>query len=93
MIEVIMLVISDGPGVGFFIKFSKGKYLVGKCPTNAEAVHRKNRLIEIGLRPDTIFLHPDNDHEIASKYGCSVLGSWIGSEEFIKKKRTYKNTA
>ena len=84
MIDVVKLIKSEGPKVGYYIKFSKGTYLLGKCLTTEEALMKKEDLTELGLSADTIFLHPDNDPENSSKYGCSVLGSWIGSDEYMK---------
>ena len=83
MIEVIRIVKEEGPKVGYFIKFSKGTYLLGKCDTHEEAIIRKNTLVGFGLNEETIHLHPDNDPENADKFGCNILGSWVGSTGYI----------
>ena len=84
MVQVIQLVKEEGPKVGYFIKFSKGTYLIGKCLTNEEAFERKNQLISLGLPENTIFLHPENDPENSAKFGCNILGSWVGSHQYVQ---------
>jgi hypothetical protein len=61
MTEIIRIVKEEGPKVGYYIKFSKGSYLLGKCDTNDEAIRRKSILVELGLNEETIHMHPDND--------------------------------
>ena len=38
MLIVIRIVKEEGPKVGYYIKFSKGSYLLGKCDTDDEAI-------------------------------------------------------
>lgn len=83
MVEVLRIVKEEGPKVGYYIKLSKGSYLLGRCNTNDEAIKRKNTLVELGLNEETIHLHPDNDPENAVNYGCNILGSWVGSPSYI----------
>jgi hypothetical protein len=60
----------------------------------------KNPLISYGLCPENIHIHP-SDYELSSlddsfqsvfreKYGAKVLGSFIGSPEFIAQKLNQK---
>ena len=84
MTEVIRIVKEEGPKVGYYIKFSKGSYLLGKCATNDEAIRRRNILVELGLNEETIHMHPDNDPQNAIKYGCNILGSYVGSSTYIQ---------
>ena len=84
MTEIIRIVKEDGPKVGYYIKFSKGSYLLGKCVTIEEAIRRKNILVELGLNEETIHMHPDNDPQNAVKYGCNILGSYVGSSTYIQ---------
>ena len=84
MTEIIRIVKEEGPKVGYYIKFSKGSYLLGKCDTNDEAIRRKNILVELGLNEETIHMHPDNDPQNAVKYGCNILGSYVGSSSYIQ---------
>ena len=90
MVEVIRIVKDEGPKIGYYIKFSKGSYLIGKCETNEEAIQRKNILVNLGLNEETIHMHPDNDPENAAKFGCNILGSYIGSPTYIKSCLTAK---
>jgi hypothetical protein len=83
MVEIIRIVKEEGPKVGYFIKFSKGTYLLGKCSTYQQALDRKNILISLGLNEETIFMHPDNDPINESKFGCNILGSFVGSPTYI----------
>ena len=84
MTEIIRIVKEEGPKVGYYIKFSKESYLLGKCDTNDEAIRRKNILVELGLNEKTIHMHPDNDPQNAVKYGCNILGSYVGSSTYIQ---------
>ena len=84
MVEVIRIVKDEGPKVGYYIKFSKGSYLLGKCDTDDEAIRRKNTLVSLGLNEETIHMHPENDPENAVKFGCNILGSYVGSPSYIQ---------
>ena len=42
MLEVIEFINQRGPSYGYFIKLSKGSYLLGRCGSYATAVARKN---------------------------------------------------
>jgi predicted RNA-binding protein YlxR (DUF448 family) len=44
MTEIIRIVKEEGPKVGYYIKFSKGSYLLGRCNTNEEAMRKKTFL-------------------------------------------------
>jgi len=84
MLEVIQVVKTEGPKVGYHIKFSKGTYLLGKCDTREEAESRKRQLIQQGFHEETVVLHPANAPETSHLYGCKMVGSWIGTDEYIK---------
>ena len=82
--DLIEIEIEEGPKIGYYIKFSKGSYLLGKCDTDDEAIRRKNILVGLGLNEDTIHMHPDNDRENAATFGCNILGSYVGSPSYIE---------
>ena len=85
MCEVIEYIIREGPKVGYFMKLTKGTYLLGKCVSLEEAEARKARLVNLGLHEDMIIIHPDNLPENSHLYGCKVVGTWIGTDEYIVK--------
>ena len=74
--------------MGYYIKFSKGSYLLGKCDTDDEAIRRKNTLVSLGLNEEIIHIHPYNDPENAVKYVCNILGSYVESPNYIKSSLT-----
>ena len=84
MIEVIDAVKTLGPAVGYYVKISKGTYLLGKCSDLETANYRKNQLIGLGLDENTIIIHPENDPSTQNIYGCKILGSFIGTDEYIR---------
>jgi hypothetical protein len=82
MMEALDLILSDGPKFGYVLKMNKGKYLIGRCATDEEAFLRRDALIAKGLSEDIIKLHPDNGGD-AAEYGVKVLGSYVGTDEFM----------
>ena len=86
----------------------KGTYLLGRCGSMAIAWERRLSLIEFGIDPSIIKIHPEDYfdanrnqlvelgydvdilsyHEIMfdvlKSYGAKVLGSYVGSDEYIK---------
>ena len=77
------------------MNLSKSVYLIGRCTSYDEAISRKTHLVdEFGFRPENVHIHPDNYFEqdidqnslkdIRSKFGVKILGSYVGSEEFIR---------
>jgi hypothetical protein len=45
MTAVLQILQNDGPSYGYFIKFSKCKYLIGYCDNQSKAIKRKRNLI------------------------------------------------
>ena len=89
-IEVLKLFIEEGPKYGFYLNPVKTKILLGTCQDNKEAMARLtsfNSLLNIPIDqlPHNIMIHPINSHSTDAKrlYGTRVLGTPIGSKEFI----------
>jgi len=83
MISAIKYIKDYGPAFGYHIRFDKGKYLLGKCTTLLEAQQRKQQLMELGFSETVIVIHPDNLPSSKPEYGAKILGSYIGTDEFI----------
>ena len=79
---MIQHVKEDGPKI--CVNFSKRTYLLGKCNTRREAELRKEQLVALSLHEETVILHPDNAPETSHLYGCKMIGSWIGTDEYVK---------
>ena len=47
-------------------------------------MERKLTLMGMGIKEDIIKIHPDDDPENTAQYGCKILGSYIGSDEFVR---------
>ena len=93
MLRTIAYLKHQGPKYGYYLNPDKGVYLVGKCDSLEEALGRKMALIELGLNPAIIRLHPDNSPIAADAtvhYGGKVLGSFIGSPEYIQSQLSLK---
>jgi hypothetical protein len=90
---IIKCLLSEGPKYGYHINRSKGKYLIGLCDSveHSEAI-RANLVQELGLSDGIIINHPENspfDISLEEKrkiYGVKVVGSFIGTPEFIRCK-------
>ena len=96
---VLDLFLEDGPKYGFIVNSNKTKALLGKCETNDEAIIKfKKYQVKLGLSDEmaktNILLHPDNnpstcDFSYGLQYsdnsGLKILGSAIGSPEYIKQ--------
>eukprot|EP01032_Pedospumella_encystans_P018145 gene18145-20665_t len=93
-LRVFHILKERGPEFGYHIKWPAAKYLMGKCATQEEANARKLQLIEVGFKADNVLIHPDNLNnptEIDMKsYGVTVLGAFIGSDEYIKQQLSAK---
>eukprot|EP01032_Pedospumella_encystans_P021705 gene21705-24612_t len=87
-LRVFQILKDRGPEFGYHIKWTAAKYLMGKCDTREEANRRKEELIEVGFLEHNILVHPDNidqpTNEALQQYGVTVLGGFIGSDEYIK---------
>jgi len=86
MLRIIEYITTEGPKFGFNMNKSKGCYMVGLCATNDESIARITALKDIGISEDIIVAHPDNCLVLEDgklKYGMKLLGSFVGSKEFI----------
>jgi hypothetical protein len=95
MLRTIASLKQRGPKYGYYLNPDNGVYLIGKCDSNEEALERKMNLIELGLNPAIIRLHPDNEPvgaDAAAHYGGKVLGSFVGSLEYIQSQLSLKLT-
>ena len=67
-------------------------YLLGRCGDPEIARDRKRKLIhDFGLSEDMIRIHPDDEGD-ETTYGVTVLGSFIGTSNFVEKKLDNKET-
>jgi hypothetical protein len=90
MCECINFINQEGPKFGYFLKMSKGSYLLGRCDSLEIALERKERLVLLGLDPHVVKLHPDNDPGHVSEFGAKIVGSWIGSDQYIREQLAQK---
>ena len=84
MIQVLELLIQIGPSYGYTLNLKKCVYLLDRCDTNEEAIRRKNIIINLGFDPNNIRIHSDNGG-LEIDYGVKILGSFIGSKQYIQK--------
>ena len=94
MVRCIQLIKETGPTYGYILHLQKGSYLMGKCGSYPLAFSRRNTLIELGINPTIIHMHPYDSaldpqlsitaEEARLSYGSKVLGSYIGTDEFIR---------
>jgi len=89
MLPAIDYILAEGPRYGYHLKKNKGAYLLGRCGSFEVARARKEHLISLGFFPDIIHIHPDDVpaelFDAANlEYGVKMVGTWIGSSEYIK---------
>jgi hypothetical protein len=90
MLQIIDIILAEGPRYGFKLKLNKGTYLIGRCATEDEARMKKAQLIErYGFDESMIRIHPDNGGD-PEQYGGKILGSFIGTDEYCKAMLTKK---
>jgi hypothetical protein len=89
MQTIIEHVVTAGPQYGYYLKKSKGAYLMGKTGDPGLARERKAALIAMGLNPSIIHIHPEDlPQSTPDSYGAKILGSYIGSDEYISAQLT-----
>jgi hypothetical protein len=89
MVKAVEFIIREGPKYGYHLKMDKGTYLLGRCD-HETAIKRKTILINLGLSDNIIILHPDDEPSTKGEYGVLALGSFIGSDKFIRAKLAKK---
>ena len=89
MYEVLRLLIQIGPSYGYILNLKKCVYLLARCDTNAEAISRKNIIINLGFDPNNIRIHSDNGG-LYINHGLKILGAWIGHKDFIQEQLLLK---
>ena len=86
---------AEGARYGYYMKTNKGTYLLGRCGSYEQAREEKqNSIDQFGFEESLIHLHPsdvalahglDQNWSICNrKYGVKVLGTWVGTPEYIK---------
>jgi hypothetical protein len=86
LLKILECFIDVGPTYGVHLRKDKVSILLGRFQYDIEANDLRLLLIDsdgLGLNVDKVHLHPDNGGDIHS-YGIILLGSPLGSQEFIK---------
>ena len=94
LMQVLEFVIREGPKYGYYVKFNKGAYLLGKCDTLTIANSQVNALMDLGFIREIIHIHPANYDtstmsveeiiHIRSNYGVKILGCFIGDPLYVR---------
>ena len=92
MLHALEYIRVEGPKYGYYLSLKKGKqsYMLGRCESLDVAEDRRRELTNLGIDIESIKIHPDNFIEDPSDvieakdhYGMKILGSYIGTPEFI----------
>jgi hypothetical protein len=87
MVKAIQLILRVGPSFGYRLNLKKGCYLMARCGRQ-EYLRRRHVLVNLGLSPDIIRPHPADtvltDVIVNDQYGFDLLGSFIGSDDYIR---------
>ena len=93
MLKIVEILQQNYHRYGYKLKPTKGHYLLGKCQSAEVAQQRFQQLVDIGLHPSIIKIHPDNigdsqDPETKTysikNYGVKMLGAFLGTDDFIR---------
>ena len=88
MVRIVKYLQEYGPSYGYHIKPSKGAYIMGKCCDGDDPSYQREALARhTGLNSSIFHIHPDDCHDDVdtprSEYGVKILGSYVGSDEYI----------
>ena len=89
ILEAIKFIKENGPSIGYNMSLTKGKYLLGQCSDLETATLHKLQLTDLGLNESIIKIHPGNingeieKQKANEEYGFDLLGSYIGSNDYI----------
>ena len=85
VLSAIHFINQHGPRVGYRLNTAKGRLLLGSCDSVQTAQRHHQDYLDLGFHPAVLHMHPSNSSEpsAAASYGCKVLGSYVGSDEFI----------
>ena len=91
MIQALEYIIAEGPSYGYHLNLNKGSYLLGRCHYQRIALLRMQDLMNrFHINRDVINVHPSNAtnpadlQRLTIAYGVKMLGSYIGSDIYIK---------
>ena len=77
VLSAIHFINQHGPRVGYL--------LLGRCDSDQTAPRHQQDYFDLGFHPAVIHLHPSNSPDLSAavSYGCKILGSYVGTDEFI----------
>jgi hypothetical protein len=94
ILQILEIIMEEGPALGISINFDKSKLLLGKRETFEEAQRWAKIYFAMGFKPANVVLNPDNipsswepeeTTQMTRRYGVTCLGTPIGSDCFIKE--------
>ena len=74
---------THGIRVGYRLNPIKSKLLLGRCSNLEESLQHRQAYLDLGFSPTVIHSHPTNDPTSVICYGYKLLGSFVGSDEYI----------
>jgi hypothetical protein len=84
MLEVLKILIDQGPKCGYKIHFDKGDFLLGVTDSFELALERRQKLIDLGFKPANIKIHP-SDILLGNYRDIEALG--LSGEDFDEHAR------
>jgi hypothetical protein len=83
ILAAIGFINTNGIRVGYRLNPNKSQILLGSCTSLEESFQHRQVYLDLGFSPTVIHIHPSNDLTSATSYGYKLLGSFVGSDEFI----------
>lgn len=82
LVDQLNFIMIEGPKYGYNLNLAKCKFMLGVCENQEQCRERIDTLLSFGFQIENIKIHPDNGGDL-NNYGMKMLGSFIGSDEFI----------
>ena len=83
ILSAIGFINTHGIRVGYRLNPIKSKLLLGQCNSFEESFQHRQAYLDLGFSPTVIHSHPINDPTSVVCYGYKLLGSFVGSDDYI----------
>ena len=83
ILSAIGFINAHGIRVGYRLNPFKSKLLLGRCDSLQESSQHRQAYLDLGFSPSVIQIHPTNVPTSVVCYGYKLLGSFVGSDEYV----------
>jgi hypothetical protein len=83
ILSAIGFINAHGIRAGYRLNPFKSKLLLGRCDSLQESSQHRQAYLDLGFSPSVIQIHPTNVPTSVVCYGYKLLGSFVGSDEYV----------